>query len=256
MKRFIILMYHSIATPKNATEVRYMCPPQRLEQHVQRLLRAGYTFVGIDAVRRYYHDQQALPDKAVLLTLDDGFEDNYLNAWPIFQRYQIPAIIYLATGAMGKTNWALSVTPSRFTERKMLAWAQIKEMAGQGLDFGAHSVSHAKLNLLEDGLASQELVLSKQAIEDHLGSACQHFAYPYGLFNANTAELVKQAGFVSACSTQSGFNNPATDQFMLRRIEVYGNDSPWQLQQKVDFGINNASYLLPLQYYAKRLWSR
>ena len=254
MQRFVILMYHMISEPKTASEVKYACPPKQFEKHLQMLLSEGFKPVSIDAVENYYTHQTTLPDKSFLITLDDGFEDNYSNAFPILQRYQIPAAIYLATGLLGKTNQWMS-TPT-FSERKMLSWPQIQDMANHGLHFGSHSVSHPRLTELDDDSVSKELVESKQIIEDQLVTACRHFAYPYGLLTEKTRDLVRQAGFKTACSTRSGFNNAERDPLMLHRIEVYGNDSTWKLKQKIMFGINDASLFFPFKYYSTRLLAR
>ena len=254
MQRFVILMYHMVSEPKTAAEVKYACRPKQFEQHLKKLLSAGFNPVSIDAIEDHYTHQTPLPDKAFLITLDDGFEDNYSNAFPILQRYQIPAMIYLATGLLGKTNqWMKSPA---FSERRMLSWPQIQDMANHGIHFGSHTVTHPKLTELDDDSVSQELIRSKQYIEDRLGAECRHFAYPYGLLTEKTRELVQQAGFKTACSTRSGFNNAERDPFMLHRIEVYGNDSWWKLQQKMTFGINKASLMYPLKYYYNRYISK
>ena len=254
MQRFVILMYHMVSEPKTAAEVKYACPPKQFEQHLQMLLNEGFKPVSIDAVENYYTHQTRLPDKAFLISLDDGFEDNYSNAFPILQRYNIPAVIYLATGLLGKTNQWMNVPT--FSVRNMLSWTQIQDMAKQGIDFGSHTVTHPKLTELDDDSVSKELIQSKQLIEAQLGAECRHFAYPYGLMTEKTRELVRQAGFKTACSTRSGFNNAERDPFMLHRIEVYGNDSTWKLKQKVRFGINDASLFFPLKYYSARLLAR
>ena len=254
MQRFVILMYHMISEPKTAAEIKYACPPKQFEQHLKMLLSSGFKPVSMKAVQEYYIQQTPLPDKAFLITLDDGFEDNYSNAFPILKHLQIPAIIYLATGLVGKTNQWMSAPT--FSERKMLSWEQIKEMASQGINFGSHTVSHPKLTELDDGSVSKELAESKQLIEEQLGMECSHFAYPYGLLTEKTRELVKKAGFKTACSTRSGFNNAERDPLILHRIEVYGDDSKWKLKQKIKFGMNEASWLFPLKYYSSRLLSR
>lgn len=254
MKRFVILMYHMVSEPKTAAEVKYACPPKQFEKHIQMLLNDGFTPISIETVESYYSHNTPIPDKSFLITLDDGFEDNYSNAFPILQSYNIPAVIYLATGLLGKTNQWMSAPT--FSERKMLSWQQIKEMTHHGIHFGSHTVSHPKLTELDDDSVNKELVQSKQFIEDQLGLECTHFAYPYGLLTEKTRDLVQQAGFKTACSTRSGFNNAERDPLMLHRIEVYGNDSTWKLKQKVMFGINDASLFFPLKYYSARLLTR
>jgi peptidoglycan/xylan/chitin deacetylase (PgdA/CDA1 family) len=254
MNRFTILMYHMISEPQTKAEIRYACAPKQFEKHIQMLLSEGFMPISIQAVENYYTQHIPIRDKSFLITLDDGFEDNYTNAFPILQRYNTPAVIYLATGLLGKTNqWMRTPT---FSERKMLSWRQIQEMANQGIHFGSHTVSHPKLTELDDASVNKELVQSKQIIEDQLGLECMHFAYPYGLLTEKTRELVQQAGFKTACSTRSGFNNASRDPLVLHRIEVYGNDSAWKLKQKIMFGTNDASIFFPLKYFYQRLLAR
>ncbi len=254
MHSFVILMYHMISEPKTAAEVKYACSQKRFEHHLQMLLCAGFKPVSIKAIEEYFSTQTPLPDQAFLITLDDGFEDNYSNAFPILQRYQIPAVIYLATGLVGKSNqWMCAST---FSERKMLSWTQIKDMANHDIDFGSHTISHPKLTELDDKSVSKELVESKKIIEDQLSMECKHFAYPYGLLTEKTRDLVQYAGFKTACSTRSGFNNVERDPLVLHRIEVYGDDSNWKLKQKIRFGMNDASIFFPLKYYSSRLLAR
>ena len=129
-------------------------------------------------------------------------------------------------------------------------------MAKHGIHFGSHTVSHPKLTELDDNSVNRELIQSKQTIEEQLGVECTHFAYPYGLLAEETRELVRQAGFKTACSTRPGFNNAERDSLMLHRIEVYGDDSWWKLRQKITFGKNDASLLYPINYYYNRCVSR
>ncbi|MDO9239513.1 polysaccharide deacetylase family protein [Methylicorpusculum sp.] len=251
MSRFVILMYHMISEPRTTTEKRYACPPQQFEKHIQMLLDNNYTPISIDQVWNYYSENIPLPDKAVLISLDDGFEDNYLNAFPVFKRYNIPAIIYLASGVIGHINTWM-VAPA-FSQRKMLSWEQIKEMSNEGIQFGSHTVTHSQLDKLSNDEAYQELIDSKQSIENHLGCECSHFAYPFGLFNEHTQKLVSDAGYKTACSTRSGFNNAERNPLILHRIDVYGTDSAWKLKQKLTYGINNSSLFYPMRYVYNRL---
>ena len=252
--RFLILMYHMISEPKTLADTRQACPTKLFEKQLMLLLKMGYIPISIDQVERYYAENIALPDYAVLISFDDGFEDNYLNAFHILQRYNIPAIIYLATGFIGQTNtWMPAPT---YSQRKMLSWTQVQEMSSYGIQFGSHSVSHSNLTALDDDSVKQELIQSKQIIEERLGLECRHFAYPYGLLTEKTRDLVRQTGFETACSTRSGFNNTERDPLILHRIDVYGDDQVWKFKQKITFGINNARLFFPLKYHSTRLWIR
>jgi hypothetical protein len=103
---------------------------------------------------------------------------------------------------------------------------------------------------------SREIADSKARLEDLLSHPVQHFAYPHGIYNKAVRSTVQQSGYLSACSTRSGFNNNETDRYELRRIEVFGSDRLWNLKQKLKFGTNDDSWTLPLKYYTQRVLSR
>lgn len=254
MNRFIILMYHIINNPETPEEVRYACPPECFDKHMQQLKSNGFNPVSLDQIEQHLLFDKPLPDKAVAITLDDGFEDNYTHAFPILAKHNIPATIFLISGLIDSTNkWMSS---RAYSQRNMLNWQQISVMDQQLISFGAHTVTHPKLTELDNALADCEIRSSKKTIEDKLGKACKHFAYPYGLFNTDNRNSAEAAGFSLACSTRSGFNDSQRDPFSLHRIEVYGDDPWWKVKQKLTFGMNNASILFPAKYYTERLISR
>ena len=250
--RFLILMYHMISKPLNNSEKKYACPPDLFNKHM-RFVHENYNTITLDDIAAHQRHCQPLTENSVAITLDDGFADNFEYGYPILQKYNIPATIFLTTGLLGNKNlWMYS---RGFPERKLLSWSHIKQMHGL-IQFGAHTLNHVRLPDVDQDTACQEITDSKAIIEENLGTEVKHFAYPYGLLNEQVAKLVKEAGFESACTTRSGFNNKSTDMFKLRRIEIFGNDPLWKVKQKIQFGTNEASVLQPLKYYASRLISR
>ncbi|MEZ0148377.1 MAG: polysaccharide deacetylase family protein [Candidatus Reddybacter sp.] len=251
MSRFTILMYHMICSPGTKEEAKYACPPAQFERHLRFIKESVHTPVSLAEIEAHLLGEKNLPDNAVAITIDDGFKDNYTEAFPLLGKYNIPATIFLTSGVMGGTNeWMVG---RDFPKREMLNWQQVQEMSRCNINFGAHTVSHPKLTELSYEIAEQEIIQSKNAIEENLGKACHHFAYPYGLLNDRTFEIVKQSGFTLACSTRSGFNNLERDPYALHRIEVYGTDPVWKLKQKMTFGMNDASRSYPFKYYSKQL---
>jgi peptidoglycan/xylan/chitin deacetylase (PgdA/CDA1 family) len=243
-----------ISEPETAEEIKYACPPEVFNKHMQQLKLNGFNPISLEQIEQHLLFNKDLPEKAVAITLDDGFEDNYTHALPILAKHKIPATIFLTSGCIESTN--LWMTQRGFPERKMLSWQQILEMDQNNISFGAHTVNHVKLPELDTESATHEISASKKEIEDKLGKICKHFAYPYGLFNSENRDSVAAAGFKLACSTRSGFNSADRDPFVLHRIEVYGNDPWWKLKQKMIFGTNDASLFFPAKYYMGRLLSR
>ena len=254
MNKFLILMYHMISKPETIEEVKYACPPEKFDKHMQQLILNGFNPVSLERIEQHLLSNGNIPKNSVVITLDDGFADNYTHAFPVLAKHQIPATVFLASGCMESTNhW---MTQRGFPVRKMLSWQQIREMDKYNIAFGAHTVAHPKLPELDTESAAYEIATSKKTIEDNLGRACKYFAYPYGLFNIENRDAVEATGYTLACSTRSGFNNAERDPFVLHRIEVYGNDPWWKLKQKMTFGINDASLFFPVKYYTGRLVNR
>jgi len=253
MSRFSILMYHMVRQPESRKEGRYACPPDRFESHL-RFLADHHPVISLAEACEHLLGDRKIAEGSVVITFDDGFEDNYTNAFPILEKYRVPATIFLATGTMEGTNrW---MQTSDYPSRKMLTWDQAREMAESGITFGSHSVTHPSLPTLTGPQLRRELRNSKATIERQLPHRCDFFAYPYGHLNDETVTAVREAGYLAACSTRSGFNNSNRDPFVLHRIEVYGTDGWRQLKRKLTFGTNESSPLFPLKYYFRRLTER
>jgi peptidoglycan/xylan/chitin deacetylase (PgdA/CDA1 family) len=254
MSRFCILMYHMVAEPRSAEESRFAIRPHRFASHMQALREGGYHPVSLARIEAHLKGEADLPEKTVSVTFDDGFSDNFTDAFPVLQRFGIPATIFLAHDTLGADNrW---MHTRGYPRRQMLDWSQIARMQSAGISFGSHTLSHPRLSTLDRTAADVEIRGAKTALEDKLGRSVDHFAYPYGDWCGETVELVREAGYSLACSTRSGFNRHDVDPLLLRRIEVYGSDPAWKLMQKLRFGTNEAGLLHPAKYYWSRFKSR
>ena len=247
-------MYHMVDIPRSREEQKLAISPLRFAAHMRALHARGYRFVSLTQIQDYLDANREMPAAAVAVTLDDGFADNYMRALPILVRYEVPATVFLVVNCIGGDNrW---MRERDYPVRRMLDWGQIREMQDAGICFGSHTLTHPRLSALDRRAARAEIQGSKQALEDRLGAAVDHFAYPYGDWSGETVELVREAGHTLACSTRSGFNRPEADPLLLRRIEVYGTDPVWKLLQKLRFGTNEAGVLEPARYYWRRASER
>jgi len=254
MSRITILMYHMISEPLSERESRYTCAPSKFRSHIKQLVENGTHFVSLEDIARHLIDDLPLPNSSVAITFDDGFMDNYENAFPILKEYGVPATIFLTTGMIDQSN--IWMTNDDFPERKMLTWPVIKEMNNAGINFGSHTVSHPKLPELSTDDIRDQLKTSRHTIEEKLGKDVKYIAYPHGLYNEEVQQLSQETGYTMACSTRSGFNNKGEDLFALRRLEVYGTDSASQLMQKIAFGTNKVDTLFRAKYYFRRIRER
>jgi peptidoglycan/xylan/chitin deacetylase (PgdA/CDA1 family) len=251
MSRPVILMYHQVDVPISAQELRFCTPPAEFAGQMNWLIDAGYRAVGLDDILAHVEGQVQLPEKSVHVTFDDGFVGVLEHALPTLMKLRIPSTLFALPQRTGAVNdW---MHQRGFPRRALLSQPQLRVLADEGMTIGSHTCTHARLPDLRPDAAEGEIALSKRELEEMLGREVSHFAYPYGLFNEDVRKMVEQAGYRSACSTRSGFNRPGEDPFLLRRIDIAGTDKLWQFRQKLHYGVNGASRLQPLIYYAGRV---
>lgn len=206
-KRIPILLYHRVGYQSD----NYTVSPARFEDDMRTLSREGYTCLSLEQVKQHLDSglSAPLPDKSVLITLDDGYLDNYTNVFPILQQYNMKASFYIITGMIGEDD--------------RLTASQIREMQAAGMDFGSHTVTHRFLGELTPPEMKTELINSKHVLEQLLGKAVDFIAYPGGSYNNDTLKIVKEVGYKAGFSTHYGyemFNNP----FEIKRIPVFHYD--------------------------------
>ena len=141
-------------------------------------------------MRRLYTALSA--KRFICVTLDDEYEDNYTNAYPIYVKYGIPFCIYITTSYMGSKFLAREDTPSSLKE-----W-QIKEMDSNPLcTIGAHTKTHPNMAQLLEEQQREELVDSINVLEQVIGMKVNHITIPYGSYNKTTMKLVSALGIQS-----------------------------------------------------------
>lgn len=253
MARVTVLMYHMVSDPVTAADRPFCCPEQMFRSHLKYLRGADYELVSLDRVLAHL-DGNAIKKDSVAITFDDGFRDNYDNAFPLLQEFAVPATIFLVTSTIGGTNrW---MENRGFSTRPMMGWQHAAEMAKSGIVLGGHTLTHPRLTGLADADVKSEVGDCARIIADRTGFPTDQFAYPFGDFDGRVRDIVAASGYRLACSTRSGFNAPMTDAFSIRRIEVAGTDTVAMLKRKMKFGTNDGSVKHVLSYYAKRLKSR
>ena len=249
-----ILMYHMVCETEDAKEKRYCCHPEAFKKQMAYLKRAGYQVIGLDDLINSIMNSTALPQKSIAITFDDGFADNYENAFPVLQECGFPATLFVVSRLVGCSNeW---MQKNGFPRRELLGWNALREMSSNGINVGSHTITHPSLTDIKTEFARDEIANSKVELESELGEPVSFFAYPYGLLNEQVEKLVVEAGYIGACSTRSGFNSEHANPFALRRIEVYGDDTVWNFIWKLKFGTNEGTWTLPLKYYWSRILDR
>lgn len=206
MRSVPVLLYHKVGSDTDSLTVS----PARFAEDIEYLAQHGYTALSLEDIRRRLKDKEAeLPKKPIFITFDDGYLDNYTNAFPILARFNFTASFYIITGMIGQ--------PNRITA------AQIREMDAYGMGIGSHTVTHQSLGELKPEDTMVELTESKAALEQLLGKDIDFIAYPCGSYHKDTLKLVNKAGYRAGFSVKQG-NAMFTDQLAIRRIPIFNYD--------------------------------
>lgn len=185
-----------------------------------KYLKAHARVVPLDAiVSGQYHDSPAPLTCAI--TFDDGYAGVYEYAWPILRRYGFPALLYATTSALDREGTERPYqNPGFYPDEPTLTWAQAREMSNAGITIGSHLCHHLKMTGLDPEIGMEELARSKEIISAKMGAACRHFAYPYGLFNAQNADWVARSGYESAVTVRHSILPDNLDPLRIPRMCV------------------------------------
>jgi len=244
-------MYHCVGTRQSSGEV---VTPNAFAQQIEWLLKEGYEIIDLSDLVSFLKFKTTLSDKSVAITFDDGYQECFDYAVPFLKQHQLPATFFLVAGMIGKSAVWNSKSPDSAVP--LMDVAAIRALQVDGFSLGSHSMSHLRLTDLAIDQAKKEIIESKHILENQFGIPITAFAYPYGAVNQTIRNLVEEAGYQSACSTQSGFISEQADLYSLRRIDVFGNDSLPLFRRKVAFGSNRVSTRDLWAYYLKRSCAR
>lgn len=183
-----ILIYHNVTTNADLVlkDPTVHIAADVLEEHLTTLINAGYNTISMSDYYAWRKNNKPLPKNPVLITFDDGYISNYELAFPLFQKYNLKATIFVIASRMGADN----------VEFPHFSWAQAREMEKSGLvKIESHSFTHPDFSTLSYAQTVVEMRLAKFAIETNLGKECISFAYPYGKMNPASTAVAKSAGY-------------------------------------------------------------
>jgi len=201
-----VLMYHSIGT-SNLNP--YVVSTDRLNMDMKYLNDNGFTTLSTDDLYDFMVKNKPVPKKSVLITFDDGYEDNYTNAFPILKKYKFKATIFVITGYIDKSKHFLSS-------------AQLKEMQSNGIDIESHTNLHDKLGTCTYDSQLKTLKTSKDYIEKTLNKTVRYISYPFGSYNLDTLKAVNAAGYKMAFTTNGRWANTSNGILTLNRVFISG----------------------------------
>jgi len=190
-----ILVYHTVDDyGGRSLPAGIDCPPKVFADHVHHLAR-HFTFVSVADVVAHYRNGVALPPRAVALTFDDGYRDNFVHAVPILRAHGATATFFCVTAHLDGT-WPAEDWGG--TGRPMLTRTDIAAMASEGFSFGSHGHTHAVLTELSDERLADELSASKRILEDASNTAVTTMSFPFGAFDARVQQAAEHAGYEAA----------------------------------------------------------
>lgn len=224
------LLYHKIDVPARDVKIRgAYTSPRRFEKQMSYLKKIGFEFCTASELVDDYLKFGKFHENRIVITFDDGWKDNYSNAFPIMKRLGIRVTIFLVTSCIGKTT--AQVTAEGEGVREHLSREDVLEMSKHGVEFGSHSVNHKLFDRITPAEIEDEINASKTYIEDLVQKPCRIFAYPAGFFTEPAKQLIKQAGYIGAFSTVYGDDS---DIFSLNRVEILRRDRrPFQFSGKI-----------------------
>lgn len=214
-----VLMYHSVDEHFGDKFDKWRLKPADFEKQIKWLFKKGYKFFQLSEMCDLLEDK-SLPKKSVCITFDDGYENNFTNAYEILKKYNAKATIFLIPNQ--KQNHWESKNTSHLS--KMLNTDQIFKMKDI-IEFGAHTSSHVNLINIPLDEAKKEIENSKKDVEKITQKPCISFAYPYGKFNDEIVKLVHKAGFKNAVIVRRGVLNKGDDRLKIKRIGILGTES-------------------------------
>lgn len=208
-----VLMYHYVRTVKNPDKDQLgyslSVTPADFETQLSYLLNSGYHTITPENLYHALQGKQKLPNKPVILTFDDGYQDFYTTAFPILQKYEMKATVFVVPDFISEPDG------------RYMTWPELKELDDSGLvTIGSHTMRHVDLKTWPD--PKWQITKSKAVLEKFLGHEVTAFAYPGGTFNEAVVEMVRQAGYALTFTTRYGIGHTYENRFTLSRVRVSG----------------------------------
>ena len=215
-----ILCYHGVSDdPPDEWSVT---PAQLSEQ--MKIIAGEGSPVSLPQIVSWLLDGTPLPERAIAVTFDDGYQDVYRYAAPILAQHRVSATAFVISGLCDGLARDVSYQPSR----PMLSWAEVRALGQLGWTIGSHTLSHPILSQQSDDDSRRELVDSRRRLTQMLGHEVTLLAYPYGTrrtVSSREHRLAKAAGYQAAFLDAIGSVSRRCDRFALPRCKVLGTDS-------------------------------
>ena len=219
-----ILMYHYIRNnpdPNDTLGDDLSVSPDNFKDQLTYLKSHGFTTVSLDDLVLALTGSRDLPQKPIILTFDDGYDDMYTTAYPLLRDNGMVATSYVVTGFIAKAGY--------MDERA------ITELDKSGVvTIGSHTQYHVDLSKQTSKRAATEIIESKKKLEQLLGHTVNHFCYPSGKYTDEVVTAVNGAGYLTATTVDPGNTHTYNDRLTLTRVRIHGNTTIEKFGQLVN----------------------
>ncbi len=192
--------------------------PDLFRTGLARLRDKGLQTVRFDQAVDCLRRQIPFPSNSFVITFDDGYRSVYQEAFPALQDFGMSATVFITVGT--DTSPTPNSSLPSLQNRAMLTWREISELHNQGIEIGAHTLTHADLTKLSAHQVEREVRNSKAIIEEAIGSSVHSFAYPFGRYN-EACRAITQRHFKGACSDSLAVTSRYSDPFAIERVDAY-----------------------------------
>jgi peptidoglycan/xylan/chitin deacetylase (PgdA/CDA1 family) len=217
------------------------------------LYKNNYSVIKLEEFIFCLTQKGEIPHKSVVISFDDGYKNNYTNAFPELKQYNFAGTIFLATDYTGTNEvfpWfkVFCEGDKRLKENWIpLSWEEVREMSQDGVTFGSHTCSHGNIRKMSTKEFEKEIEESKNIIEDRINKQINLFSYPFSFpkyrrcyrdLIGEMRRILVRAGFAGACTTIIGTNSLASDPFSLKRIQIKNTDDLFSFKAKMENAYN------------------
>lgn len=223
--RMPILMYHYLSAPPADADIYrtdLSVTPEHFAAHLDAMQAAGYAVISLYDLLDHLVQGAPLPEKPVVITFDDGYRDNYMNAFPLLHEREMTASFFVVTDFVSEQRPAY------------MTWEMLREMFAGGMDIESHARNHVSLKGKDTDYLVWQALGSLEAIEQEIGVRPRFVSYPAGDYDQQTIDLFHSANFWAGLTTVQGATHSSDDLFQLHRVRVRGTTTPEELLRLLD----------------------
>lgn len=213
-----VLMYHQfVGKVDKESRIKTFISARHFELQLKVLKLLGYTTITFRDLEKIGLENR-FKKKYIILTVDDGYVNNYEFMFPLLAKYNMKAVIYVVAG-LDHNSWDVA----NHGEKKlpMMTELQVRELIRSGLiEIGSHTLTHPNLPTISPEQQVKEIKGSKEFLEQKYGINVTSFSYPYGELDKHVKKVVRDSGYTTAVSTNTGTGRFEDDLFDIRRSGI------------------------------------